>query len=102
MMLRRGAKKKAQSLAEYAVVIGAVTAVLAVMGLFVSGALQGRIRTMATSLGDRPYDPGHTESQSQSSVNSTVQESYRQGVIESEFSDTSETYGSETVYNDED
>ncbi|MFQ5680495.1 MAG: hypothetical protein ACE5GG_00345 [Candidatus Omnitrophota bacterium] len=56
------ASHKAQSIAEYAVVIAVISAALLAMQTYVKRGLQGRLRNMAQQISPRQYERSRTES----------------------------------------
>jgi Flp pilus assembly pilin Flp len=96
-MLKRKFWHKAQSMAEYALIIGVVAAALAAMGIFFRAGLQKKIFDLAQELSDRPYIPKMTNSSSSSTATVTTNESYSRGVTNVTYSETSTRSGLETV-----
>jgi uncharacterized protein (UPF0333 family) len=76
-------KKKAQTMAEYAILIALVITAVVAMRLYVVRALQGRIHDAANQLTDNTtqYEPYYLESSYNVTSKETQQEEYSKGVI---------------------
>lgn len=96
-MLKRRVLSKAQSMAEYAVIIAAVAAALAALGIFFRAGLQNRIFGLAHELSDRPYWPRATVSNSRGEANTVVQENYADGVTTIIYDEDSNRHGQDVV-----
>ncbi|MCM8792480.1 MAG: hypothetical protein NC826_05020 [Candidatus Omnitrophica bacterium] len=70
---------RAQSLAEYAIVVAAVIAALSIMSIWIRGAIQGKVRGLATQISDKPYAPKQTTSYFTTTRTGTVVEEYKEG-----------------------
>lgn len=70
---------KAQSLVEYSIVIASVIAALSLMSIWMKGAIQGKVRGLATQISDRPYAPKRTTSSFTTTKTGTVVEVYQDG-----------------------
>lgn len=96
-MLKKKSWQRAQSMAEYAVIIAAVAAALAAMGIFMRAGLQKKVFGLSQELSDRPYIPKFTFSNSSASASSSATETYAGGVSNVTYNESSSRNGDETV-----
>lgn len=89
--------QRAQSMAEYAVIIAVVAAALTGIGVFFKGAVQRKFLDLSKQLDGRPYAPRETTSSSTSQATTSSTESYQQGVFNVTYSETTDRSGSEEV-----
>lgn len=82
---------------EYAIIIAAIAAALAAMGVFFKGALQKRLWSLSSELGDKAYSPRMTNSSSNATATSTTDETYNQGVSRVLSNETTQRSSDETV-----
>ncbi|MCM8801115.1 MAG: hypothetical protein NC912_03770 [Candidatus Omnitrophica bacterium] len=90
--------KKAQSMAEYAVIIACVAAAVGAMGVFFRAGLQKRLRSLCQELATTPYLPRMTASSSSSSATSEITETYQRGVSRVDFRESTQRSGWERVF----
>jgi gas vesicle protein len=107
-MLIRLRNSKAQSITEYAVLLGVVVGALIAMQVYVKRGLQGRVRDLADQISPTHYESGQTDSQYMTVQSGTVAETYSQGISrryqDGTNNSTAETMvknGSETTYPEE-
>lgn len=60
-MFRKLSRNKAQTILEYAILIGVVVAGIMAMQVYLKRGLQGRIKSSADTMGEQ-FSPGHTQS----------------------------------------
>lgn len=96
-MLMRIFKKRAQSTAEYAVLIGLVVAAVLAMQVFVKRALQGRIEQEASQVGSQ-YEPYYLDSDMASTrdTSETASTTTGGGVTRTLSQDTASRTGTQT------
>ena len=82
---------------EYAVIIAAIAAALAAMGIFFKAGLQKRLWGLSSELGDKAYAPRFTTSSSQAAASSTSTETYKQGVSQVLSNESTQRSSDETV-----
>ncbi len=96
-MFNKKSWQKAQTMAEYAVIIAAVAASLAAMGVFFRSGLQKKVLDLAKELSDKPYAPKFTFSSSSGFAGSTTTETYAAGQTNVAYNENSNRSGNETV-----
>lgn len=82
---------------EYAVIIAAIAAALAALGVYFRASLQKRLWDMSKELEAQPYWPRETNSSATSTAQGTTTSSYSAGVTNTTYNETSARQGNETV-----
>jgi len=80
--------KKAQSLTEYAILIGIVTAALIAMQIYIKRGIQGRIKDLADQLSERHYEPLTTDAEYNVTQTGTRVSKYEDGVFRNYYDGT--------------
>ena len=78
-------------------IIAAIAAALAAMGVFFRAGIQKRLLSLSSELGDKAYAPRMTVSSSNANAASTTNETYAQGVSRVLSNESTQRSSDETV-----
>jgi len=96
------AKRTAQTLLEYAVIISIVMAAFVAMQVYIKRGVQGRVKDLADNyIGEKHYASGLSKSEYKTEAEATMRKSGSAASTDYEISETSDRAGKEYLVNDE-